>query len=66
MGNVVALSAYESKRGSERKDRQMTGAGEVVLFTGVRYERIGKREEGICYKSEASIAGRFRPIKSQS
>lgn len=53
MGKVVALSSFESNRGSKRETLCGKETAEVILFTGVRYERIGNCEETIGFKNES-------------
>lgn len=66
MGNVVALSAYELKRSSERENRTGRGTAEVILFTGVRYERMGNREGSLKLKAKGAFSNLGLPASSKS
>ena len=66
MGKVVALSAYELNRGSERKYRGGNESAQVIMFTGVRYERIGKREKALRFKNERKHLNLGLPANSKS
>lgn len=66
MGNVVALSSFEFNRGSERKNRSGKESAEVILFTGVRYERMGNLEEARSFKDRRTHLNLGRPVNSKS
>ena len=66
MGNVVALSSFEFNRASERKNRSGMESAEVILFTGVRYERMGSRDDALSFKSEHEHLRLGLPANSKS
>ena len=45
MGKVVALSSFESHRQSVRRAAADGEPARIIMFTGVRYERILQKEE---------------------
>ncbi len=65
MGNVVALSSFESNRGSRQENRCGGKPAVVLLFTGVRYERIGERKKAPGFGSESAHLKIDRPASSK-
>lgn len=65
MGKVVALSSFESHRRSERENRRTRGTAEVILFTGVRYERMGNLEELHRFENEDLLPKLGVPVNSK-
>ena len=45
MGKVVALSSFESNRQSGKRAATTSESARIIMFTGVRYERIIQKEE---------------------
>ena len=66
MGKVVALSSFECNRRSEREDRTGSETAEVILFTGVRYECMGTREEASGFAEHRAIPKLGLPANSKS
>ena len=65
MGKVVALSSFESSRRSERENCRNRGTAEVILFTGVRYERMGNLEDLHRFENEDMLPKLGLPANSK-
>lgn len=65
MGKVVALSSFELNCRSERETRRNRGTAEVILFTGVRYERMGNLEELHGFENEEALPKNGLPASSK-
>jgi hypothetical protein len=66
MGDVVALSSFEANRGLKRDDRCSNVTAEVILFTGVRYERIGNGDDSLKFKNGNAHLDFGLPVGSKS
>lgn len=66
MGNVVALSSFELNRESKQENRCGEETAVVLLFTGVRYERIGERDEALGFKNKGARLSLELPASSKS